>query len=84
MTQPPYLEDRAKLPVGLYIQRVYIEMKDGSQNVSTVLHNSTGKPMQLVSGWLVGCIVAANQYWMPWVPPIWKRNWLRMENPPSH
>ena len=37
MVQPPYLEDKAKLPVGLYIQRVYTEMKDGSQNVSTVL-----------------------------------------------
>ena len=60
MVQPPYPEDRAKLPVGLYVQRVYTEMKDGSQNVSTVLHNDTGKPMHLAVGWLVGCIVAAN------------------------
>ena len=36
-------------------------MKDGSQNVSTVLRNSTGKPMHLVSGQLIGPIVAANQ-----------------------
>ena len=36
-------------------------MKDGSQNVSTVLHNGTRKPMHLVSGWLIGCIVVANQ-----------------------
>ena len=35
-------------------------MKDGSQNVSTVLCNGTGKPMHLAAGWLVGCIVAAN------------------------
>ena len=35
-------------------------MKDGSQNVSTVLHNSTGKPMHLTAGQLVGRIVAAN------------------------
>ena len=60
MVQPLYLEDKAKLPVGLYIQRVYTEMKDGSQNVSTVLCNGTGKPMHLAAGWLVGCIVAAN------------------------
>ena len=61
MIQLPYPEDKAKLPVGLYIQRVYTEMKDGSQNVSMVLHNGTGKPMHLMSGWLVGHIVVANQ-----------------------
>ena len=41
MVQPPYPEDRAKLPVGLYIQRVYTEMKDGSQNVSTAPRSQT-------------------------------------------
>ena len=61
MVQPPYPEDKAKLPVGLYVQRVNTEMKDGSQNVSTVLLNGMGKPMHLVSGWLIGPIVAANQ-----------------------
>ena len=60
MVQPPYPEDKAKLPVGLYVQRVYMEMKDGSQNISTVLCNGTGKPMHLTAGRLVGCIVAAN------------------------
>ena len=35
-------------------------MKDGSQNVSTVLRNGTGKPIHLAARWLVGCIVAAN------------------------
>ena len=60
MVQPPYPEDKAKLPMGLYVQRVYTELKDGSQNLSTVLCNSTGKPMHLAVGWLVGCIVAAN------------------------
>ena len=60
MVQPPYPEHKVKLPVGLYIQRVYTEMKDGSQNVSMVLHNGTGKPMHLAAGWLVGCTVAAN------------------------
>ena len=60
MVQPQYPEDKAKLPVGLYIQRVYTELKDGSQNVSTVLRNSTGKPKHLAARWLVGRIVAAN------------------------
>ena len=60
MVQPPYPEDKAKLPVGLYVQRVYTEMKDGSQNVSIVLRNGTGKPMHLATRQLVGHIVAAN------------------------
>ena len=60
MVQPPYPEDKAKLPVGLYVQQVYTEMKDGSQNISMVLRNGTGKPMHLAAGQLVGCIVAAN------------------------
>ena len=60
MVQPPYPEDKAKLPLGLYVQQVYTKLKDGSWNVSTVLRNSTGKPMHLVAERLVGCIVAAN------------------------
>ena len=60
MVQPPYPEDKAKLPMGLYVQRVYTEMKDGSQNISTVLCNGTGKPMNHTARQLVGCIVAAN------------------------
>ena len=35
-------------------------MKDGSQNMSMVLCNGTGKPMHLAARWLVGCIVPAN------------------------
>ena len=50
MVQPPYPEDEARLLVGLYIQRVYTELKDGSQSVSTVLRNGTGKPIHLASG----------------------------------
>ena len=60
MVQPPYPEDKVKLPVGLYVQRVYTEMKDGSQNVSMVLCNGTRKPMHLAARQPVGCIVAAN------------------------
>ena len=60
MVQPLYPEDKAKLPLGMYVQRVYTELKDGSRNVSTVLHNGTGKPIHLAAGQLVGHIVAAN------------------------
>ena len=61
MVQLLYPEERAKLPIGLYVQWVYTGMKDGSQNVSTVLRNGTGKPMHLTAGQLVGRIVAADQ-----------------------
>ena len=37
-----------------------MELKDGSQSVSTVLRNGTGKPIHLASGRLIGRIVAAN------------------------
>ena len=60
MVQLPYPEDKAKLPLGLYVQQVYTELKDGSRNVSTVLRNGTGKPMHFAAGQLVGRIVAAN------------------------
>ena len=36
MVQPPYLEDEVRLTVGLYVQCVYMELKDGSQGVSTM------------------------------------------------
>ena len=59
MVQPPYQEDKAKLPVGLYVQQVYTEMKHGSQNVSTVLCNGTEKTMHLTARRLLGRIIAA-------------------------
>ena len=34
MVQLPYPEDKAKLPLGLYVQWVYTELKDGIRNVS--------------------------------------------------
>ena len=60
MVQPPYSEDEVRLPVGLYIQRIYTELKDGSQSVSTVLRNGTSKLIHLASGRLIGRIVATN------------------------
>ena len=60
MVQLPYPEDEARLPVGLYVQCIYMELKDGSQSVSTMLRNGTGKPIHLASGRLIERIVAAN------------------------
>ena len=60
MVQPPYPEDEVRLPVGLYVQHIYMELKDGSQSVSTVLRIETGKTIHLASGRLIGRIVATN------------------------
>ena len=60
MIQPPYPEDKANLPVGLYVQRVYNDLKDGSQNLSTVVRNGTSKLIHLASGRVVGRVVTAN------------------------
>ena len=49
------------MPVGLYIQRVYSDLKDGSQNLSTVVRNGTAKPIHLASGRIVGQVVATNE-----------------------
>ena len=58
--QPPYPEDEVRLPVGLYIQHIYTELKNGSQSVSTVLRNRMGKPIHLARGRLIRRIMAAN------------------------
>ena len=47
MVQPPYFEDDTNLPVGLYVQQVYTELKDGSRSLPLVLWNGTSKPIQL-------------------------------------
>ena len=58
--QPPYPEDKANLPIGLYIQRVYNELLEGSQNLLTVVCNGTAKPIPLACGRVLGHVVAAN------------------------
>ena len=60
MMQLPYPEDKVNLPIGLYIQRVYSDLKSGSQNLLTVVWNGTAKPIYLASGRIVGQVVAAN------------------------
>ena len=54
MMQAPYPEEKADLPNGLYIMRTYMELKDGSQNVSLVLPNLTAWPIYLARGQLIG------------------------------
>ena len=39
MTQVPYPDDKADLPNGLYIMRMYTELKDGSRSVAVVWRN---------------------------------------------
>ena len=60
MTQAPYSDDKADLPNGLYVMRMYMELKDGSQNVSVVLRNLTARPIHLARGWVIGRVAAAN------------------------
>ena len=60
MMQLPYPEDKANLPVGLYVQHVYSNLKDGSWNLLTVVQNGISKPIHLPSRWIVGCVIATN------------------------
>ena len=60
MMQAPYPEDKADLPNGLYVMRMYTELKDGSRNVSLVLRNLTAWPIYLARGWLIGRVAATN------------------------
>ena len=41
MTQAPYPDDKADLPNGLYVMRMYTELKNGSWIIAVVLRNLT-------------------------------------------
>ena len=60
ITQAPYIEDRANLPVGVYVIPTYSELCDGSQSVAIVLRNLTGKPVHLLAGQVIARVLAAN------------------------
>ena len=47
MTQTPYPDDMAALPNGIYIMRVYTDMKPGSRQVSVIVRNMTARPIHL-------------------------------------
>ena len=53
VTQAPYPEDEANLPVRLYVLRNYCEIKDSSQSVYLVLRNGTSWPICLSGGQLI-------------------------------
>ena len=60
MTQAPYPEDKANLPVGLYMLCSYTELHGGSRTAHVVLRNGTSRPIRLSQGRVVGRVVAAN------------------------
>ena len=60
MTQAPYVEDWANLPVGVHVILTYLELREGSQSVAIVVHNLTGKPVRLQAGQLITQVLAVN------------------------
>ena len=50
MTQAPYAEDKANLPIGLYVMRNRVEMNPGSRTVHLVLRNGTSRPIKMSAG----------------------------------
>ena len=60
MTQAPYEEDKASLPVGVYVLLTYSELQDGSQSLPVVLRYLMGKPVHLQAGWVITWGVTAN------------------------
>ena len=60
MTQAPYVEDQANLPVAVYVILTYSELRDGSQSVAVVLCNLTSKPVHLQAGRVIPRVLAAN------------------------
>ena len=47
MTQTPYPDDMAALLNGIYITRVYTDMKPGRHQVSVIIRNMTSRPIHL-------------------------------------
>ena len=60
MMQAPYLEDRANLPVGVYVIPTYLELRDRSQTVTIVLRNLTGKPVHVQPGRNIAWVLETN------------------------
>ena len=60
ITQAPYVEDWANLPVGVYMVPTYSELRDGSWSVAVVLCNLTGKPVHLPASRVIAWVLTAN------------------------
>ena len=54
MTQAPYPDDEANLPVNLYVLGTYTELHNGSRTVHVILWNGTSRHIHLRQCWLVG------------------------------
>ena len=50
LTQAPYPDDRAGLPNGVYITRMYTDLEPGSRRVAVVVRNMTSRPIHLAKG----------------------------------
>ena len=61
MTQAPYTEDEANLPVGLYILRIPCDMDPGSRMVHLALRNGTSRPIKLSPGQVIGRVITINE-----------------------
>ena len=61
MIHAPYPEDKSSLPNSVNVLKTYMELKDGSQNVSVVLQNLTSRTIHLAPGRCVARIAPANE-----------------------
>ena len=61
MTQAPYTEDEANLPVSLYVLRMHCNMDPGSRMVHLALRNGTARPIRLSPGRVIGRVVTVNE-----------------------
>ena len=62
MTQAPYPDDMVALQNGIYITRVYTDMKPGSCQVSVIIRNMTSRPIHLPRGKIIAHVVASNAF----------------------
>ena len=60
MTQAPYAEDEANLPVGLYVLRMHCEMEPGSRMVHLAIRNGTSRLIKLSAGRKIVRVVMVN------------------------
>ena len=61
MTQAPYDEDKANLPNGIYVMRIYTKLQDGSQSMAVVICNMAAYLICLAVGRVIACIMAAKK-----------------------
>ena len=60
MTQAPYVEDHANLPVGVYVVLTYSDLQDSSWSVAVVLCNLMGKLVHLQASRVIAQVLTGN------------------------